>query len=401
MDQLINKRIVVGITGGIAAYKAAELVRRLNEAGAKVRVVMTPAATRFITPLTLQALSGQPVHVELLDASEESAMGHIALARWADAVVVAPASADFMAKLAHGLAGDLLSTLCLASRAPLLVAPAMNSVMWENPATQVNGRLLRERGVRLLGPADGGQACGETGPGRMLEPPAIAAAVAQLFSTGVLQGKTVLVTAGPTREAIDPVRFISNRSSGKMGYAIAQAAQEAGARVILVSGPTALATPARVERVTVESAGEMYAAVVARVAEADIFIGAAAVADYTTAVVPHKIKKAESRMSLELERTADIVATVARLSPRPFTVAFAAETEALREHAQEKLHAKNLDMVAANWVGRPGLGFDSDDNALTVLWRDGGVDWPAAGKTALARQLISLIAERYHAQHTS
>jgi len=281
------------------------------------------------------------------------------------------------------------------------LAPAMNSVMWENPATQANGRLLRERGVRLLGPADGGQACGETGPGRMLEPPAIASLVAQLFSTGVLQGKTVLVTAGPTREAIDPVRYISNRSSGKMGYAIAQAAQEAGARVMLVSGPTALATPTRVERVTVESAGEMYAAVVARVAEADIFIGAAAVADYTTVVVPHKIKKTQPRMSLELERTADIVATVASRSPRPFTVAFAAETEALLEHAQEKLLAKNLDMVAANWVGRPGLGFDSDDNALTVLWRDGRVDWPAAGKTALARQLISLIAERYHAQHTS
>lgn len=401
MDQLVNKRIVVGITGGIAAYKAAELVRRLKEAGAEVRVVMTPAATQFITPLTLQALSGQPVHVELLDATEESAMGHIALARWADAVVVAPASADFMAKLAHGLAGDLLSTLCLASRAPLLLAPAMNAAMWENPATQANGRLLRERGVRLLGPADGGQACGETGPGRLLEPPAIAAAIAELFVTGILQGKTVLVTAGPTREAIDPVRFISNRSSGKMGYAVAQAAQEAGARVVLVSGPTALAVPSRVERVAVESAAEMHAAVAARVAEADIFIGAAAVADYTTASAPHKIKKKESRMSLELERTTDIVALVASRSTRPFTVAFAAETEALLEHAQEKLHAKNLDMVAANWVGRPGLGFDSDDNALTVLWRGGSVDWPAAGKPALARQLISLIAERYHAQHPS
>ncbi|MEK7323357.1 MAG: bifunctional phosphopantothenoylcysteine decarboxylase/phosphopantothenate--cysteine ligase CoaBC [Pseudomonadota bacterium] len=401
MDQLINKRIVVGITGGIAAYKGAELVRRLKEAGAEVRVVMTPAATQFITPLTLQALSGQPVHVELLDATEESAMGHITLTRWADAVVVAPASADFMAKLAHGLAGDLLSTLCLASRAPLLLAPAMNSAMWENPATQANSQLLRERGVRLLGPADGGQACGEIGPGRMLEPPAIAAAVAQTFSSGALQGKTLLMTAGPTREAIDPVRFISNRSSGKMGYAVAQAAQEAGARVVLVSGPTALAPPARVERVVVESAAEMHAAVAARVAEADIFIGAAAVADYTTASAPHKIKKKEPRMTLELERTLDIVALVARRSPRPFTVAFAAETEALLEHAQEKLHAKNLDMVVANWVGRPGLGFDSDDNALTVLWRDGGVDWPAAGKIALARQLISLIAERYHAQHTS
>ena len=402
MGHLVNKRIVVGITGGIAAYKAAELVRRLKEAGAEVRVVMTPAATKFITPLTLQALSGRPVHVHLLDASEESAMGHIALARWADAVVVAPATADFMAKLAHGRADDLLSTLCLASRAPLLLAPAMNVVMWEHPATQANARLLRERGLRLLGPAEGGQACGETGPGRMVEPPLIAETVAGLFVSGVLQGKTVLVTAGPTREALDPVRYISNRSSGKMGYAVAEAAMEAGARVLLVSGPTALTPPPpRVECVTVESAAEMHEAVLARLAAVDIFIGAAAVADYTSAAAPQKIKKNDARLALELTRTVDIVATVAAHTPRPYTVAFAAETENLLANAQHKLAAKNLDLVAANWVGRPGLGFDGDDNALTVLWRGGQVEWPAASKRALARQLISLIAERYNAHHSS
>ncbi len=397
MGHLVNKRIVVGITGGIAAYKAAELVRRLKDAGAEVRVVMTPAATEFITPLTLQALSGRPVHVHLLDASEESAMGHIALARWADAVVVAPATADFMAKLAHGRADDLLSTLCLASRAPLLLAPAMNTVMWEHPATQANARLLRERGLRLLGPAEGEQACGETGPGRMVEPPLIAETVAGLFVSGVLQGKTVLVTAGPTREALDPVRYISNRSSGKMGYAVAEAAMEAGARVLLVSGPTALTPPPRVECVTVESAAEMHEAVLARLAAVDIFIGAAAVADYTSAAAPQKIKKNDARVALELTRTLDIVAVVAAHKPRPYTVAFAAETENLLANAQHKLEAKNLDLVAANWVGRPGLGFDGDDNALTVLWRGGQAEWPAASKRALARQLISLIAEQYHA----
>lgn len=402
MEQLVNKRVVVGITGGIAAYKAAELVRRLKEAGAEVRVAMTPAATRFITPLTLQALSGRPVHLELLDAAEENAMGHIALARWADAIVVAPATADSIAKLAHGRADDLLSTLCLASTAPLVLAPAMNQAMWRHPATQANAELLGTRGVRLLGPAAGEQACGEVGPGRMLEPPAIAEAVAALFASGVLQGLRVMITAGPTREAIDPVRYLSNRSSGKMGYALATAAMEAGARVVLVSGPTALPAPARVERVAVESAAEMHAAVTARVAECDLFIGAAAVADYAPAApADHKIKKDAPDLVLALRRTPDIVAAVAAAVPRPYTVAFAAETDALLAHARDKLAAKKVDMVAANWVGRPGLGFDSDDNALTVVWPGGELELPAMAKTALARRLISLIAEHYHAQHPS
>lgn len=399
MQQLLNKRVIVGITGGIAAYKGAELVRRFKEAGADVRVVMTPAATRFITPLTLQALSSRPVHVELLDAAAENAMDHISLARWADAVVVAPATADFMARLAHGRADDLLSTLCLASTAPLLLAPAMNSVMWQHPATQANADLLHRRGVQLVGPAAGEQACGEVGAGRMEEPPAVVAAVAALFATGALQGLRVLITAGPTREMLDPVRYISNRSSGKMGYAAAAAAAEAGAQVVLVSGPTALAAPARVERIQIESASDMHAAVMARAGACDLFIGAAAVADYTVAApAPQKLKKRDGSLALELTRTADIVAAVAALAPRPYTVAFAAETEELLANARLKLAAKGVDLVAANRVG-PGLGFDSDDNALTLVWEGGSVEWPVASKTALARRLISFIAERYHAQH--
>jgi len=401
MERLVNKRVLVGITGGIAAYKGAELVRRLKEAGAEVRVAMTGAATQFITQLTLQALSGRPVHLDLLDPMEEGAMGHITLARWADVIVVAPATADFMAKLAHGRADDLLSTLCLASTAPLLLAPAMNTAMWQHPATQANAELLRRRGVHFIGPAAGEQACGEVGPGRMVEPPAITAAVAGLFMRGELQGLRVMVTAGPTREAIDPVRYISNRSSGKMGYAIAEAAAEAGAHVVLVSGPTALPSPPRVERVSVENAAEMREAVMTRIHNCDIFIGAAAVADYTAAAAAQKIKKHGAHLTLELSRTDDIVAAVAAASPRPYTVAFAAETEDLLARARQKLVAKRLDLVAANWVGQAGMGFDSDDNALTLVWTDGSVEWPLASKTDLARRLISFIAERYHAQHTS
>lgn len=401
MERLVNKRVLVGITGGIAAYKGAELVRRLKEAGAEVRVAMTGAATQFITPLTLQALSGQPVHLDLLDPAEEGAMGHITLARWADVIVVAPATADFMAKLAHGRADDLLSTLCLASTAPLLLAPAMNTAMWQHPATQANAELLRRRGVHFIGPAAGEQACGEVGPGRMVEPPAITAAVAGLFMRGELQGLRVMVTAGPTREAIDPVRYISNRSSGKMGYAVAEAAAEAGAHVVLVSGPTALPSPPRAERVSVENAAEMREAVMTRINACDLFIGAAAVADYTTAAAAQKIKKGGAHLTLELSRTDDIVAAVAAASPRPYTVAFAAETDDLLARARQKLVAKRLDLVAANWVGQAGTGFDSDDNALTLVWADGSVEWPLASKADLARRLISFIAERYHAQHTS
>jgi len=398
MFSLINKRILLGVTGSIAAYKSADLVRRLREAGAEVRVVMTRGATEFITPLTLQALSGEPVRTSLLDADAEAAMGHIELARWADAVVVAPASADFVARLAHGRADDLLAALCLASEAPLVLAPAMNRAMWANAATRDNCALLRERGVRFFGPAQGVQACGETGPGRMLEPPELVERLAALFQTGALAGLSVLVTAGPTREALDPVRYLSNRSSGKMGFAVARAAAEAGARVTLVAGPVALATPPGVERADVESAQEMYDAVMARTADCDVFIAVAAVADYRpTSVADDKIKKNEASISLAMERTPDILAAVARLSPAPFCVGFAAETADLRRYAEDKLLRKGLAMVAANEVGA-GVGFDSDDNALEVLWADGGVSLPRATKQQLGRQLISLIGERYHAK---
>jgi phosphopantothenoylcysteine decarboxylase/phosphopantothenate--cysteine ligase len=398
MFSLINKRILLGVTGSIAAYKSADLVRRLREAGAEVRVVMTKGATEFITPLTLQALSGQPVRTSLLDADAEAAMGHIELARWADAVLVAPASADFLARLAHGRADDLLAALCLASEAPLVVAPAMNRAMWSNAATRDNCELLRGRGVRFFGPAQGVQACGETGPGRMLEPPELVERLAALFQTGALAGLSVLVTAGPTREALDPVRYLSNRSSGKMGFAVARAAAEAGARVTLVAGPVALATPPGVERVDVESAQEMYDAVMARTAGCDVFIAVAAVADYRPATVARdKIKKNEASISLAMERTPDILAAVARLSPSPFCVGFAAETADLHRYAEDKLLRKGLAMVAANEVGA-GVGFDSDDNALEVLWAEGGVSLPRATKQQLGRQLISLIGERYHAK---
>ena len=403
MTGLVNKRVVVGVTGGIAAYKSAELVRRLKEAGAEVRVVMTAAATRFITPLTLQALSGQPVHMQLLDAATENAMSHISLARWADVIVVAPASANSMAKVAQGLADDLLSTLCLASSAPLVLVPAMNHVMWSQSATQANRQVLESRGVRLLGPAEGEQACGESGPGRMVEPSDVVAALVGMFATGALQGTKIIITAGPTREAIDPVRYLSNRSSGKMGYALAEAAAAAGAQVILISGPVDLPCSSRLERMMVESAAEMHALVMKISPDSDIFIAAAAVADYT---VPRpekqKIKKDEEvGFDLHLEPTSDIVASVAALPRRPFIVGFAAETQELERNARAKLESKGLDMVAANWVGRPGQGFESNDNALTVLWRNGGTEFPLASKSRVARQLIEVIAERYHAQYTT
>lgn len=399
MFELSNKRILLGVSGGIAAYKSAELVRRLREAGAEVRVVMTAGATRFITPLTLQALSGRPVRTGLFEVEAEAAMSHIELARWADAVLIAPASANTLARLAQGLADDLLSTLCLATRAPLLAAPAMNQAMWEHPATRANLALLRERGVRILGPASGSQACGEIGPGRMLEPDELVAGLATTFAPGALAGLRVLVTAGPTREAIDPVRFISNRSSGKMGYAVAAAAAEAGARVVLVSGPVALTPPDRVDCIRVETAAEMHAAVLGHIADCDIFIGAAAVADYRPgAPAAQKLKKRSPLLRLDLERTTDILAAVAARHPAPFTVGFAAETERLAEHARTKRMAKSLDMVAANWVNVPGLGFDADDNALTIYWEGGECDLQQASKTQLARALIAQIAARYTAK---
>jgi phosphopantothenoylcysteine decarboxylase/phosphopantothenate--cysteine ligase len=394
MSTLAQKRILLGVTGGIAAYKACELTRRLRDAGAEVRVVMTRSATEFVTPLTFQALSGQKVRTALFDPEAEAGMDHIALARWADAILVAPATADFLARLAHGQADDLLSTLCLASRAPLCVAPAMNQAMWANPATRANVQTLTERGVRLLGPGAGSQACGETGEGRMLEVPELVAGLEAVFATGTLVGLHVLVTAGPTREPLDPVRYLSNRSSGKMGYAVARAAREAGARVTLVTGPTALAVPEGVEAVQVETAHEMLEAVMARTGAADVFVAAAAVADYRAASVQdHKIKKQAEHLSLTLARNPDILATVAALPGGPFTVGFAAETRDLERNARTKLMKKGLDLIAANDVSN-GQGFDVDENALTLLWPGGGTTLERQPKERLARQLVTVIAQR-------
>jgi phosphopantothenoylcysteine decarboxylase/phosphopantothenate--cysteine ligase len=396
-----GKRILLGVTGGIAAYKSPDLVRRLREHGAEVQVVMTAAAREFVTATTFQAVSGRPVRTDLWDAAAEAAMGHIELARWAQLVLIAPASADFLARLAAGHADDLLSTLCLATEAPIAVAPAMNRVMWANAATRANVATLLQRNVQVLGPAEGDQACGEVGAGRMLEPLELAdRAGIMLLGGGPLQGRRVLITAGPTRERIDPVRFISNRSSGKMGFAVAQAAREAGAEVVLVSGPVSLPTPAAVRRIDVESAADMLNAVLGEVDRTDIFISTAAVADYRpAAAAEQKIKKTSDRMDLSMERTADVLATVAARPNRPFVVGFAAETESVEQHARAKLLKKNLDMIAANEVGHD-KAFDCEDNQLIVLWRAGRRDLPRASKVTLARQLVALIAESYLAART-
>ena len=397
MPHLVHKQVLLGITGGIAAYKSAELVRRLRDAGATVRVVMTPAACEFITPLTLQALSGQPVHLDLLDPAAEAAMGHIELARWADVVLVAPASADFMARVAAGIADDLLSTLCLATQAPLLFAPAMNQAMWSNAATQQNLKTLASRGVRFAGPAEGAQACGDTGPGRMLEVPDLVSAAIGVFAGGPLTGVRVMLTAGPTREAIDPVRYISNSSSGKMGFALAAAAAEAGANVTLVAGPVSLPTPAGVSRIDVVTAAEMHTAVMTRVADCDVFIGCAAVADYRAAdIAPQKIKKTGETLALHLVRNPDIIAAVAAHRPRPFTVGFAAETNDLLVHARQKLERKGLDLVIANDVSRSDIGFGSDHNEVQVVSITGESAPLAGTKRAVARALIADISHRLH-----
>ena len=400
MSRLPNRRIVLGVAGGIAAYKAADLVRRLRDRDFEVRVVMTAGAREFVAPLTFQAVSSHPVHCDLLDEQAEAGMGHIELARWADLVLVAPATANVLARLAHGFADDLLTTLCLATEAPVVLAPAMNRQMWQAGATRANVLTLLDRGVEMLGPAQGGQACGETGPGRMLEPAQIAARVAARFRGGALDGVGVLVTAGPTREALDPVRFLTNHSSGKMGYAVARAAAAAGARVSLVSGPTALPAPPGVERIDVTSAGEMHAEVMARAAGCDVFIAAAAVADHRPAHrAEQKIKKGDGPAAIELVRTPDILAAVAAMDGGPFTVGFAAETESVQAHARDKLERKGLDMIAANRVGLPNRGFASECNALSVLWPGGGRELDLAPKAELARRLIDLVAERYRAKH--
>jgi phosphopantothenoylcysteine decarboxylase/phosphopantothenate--cysteine ligase len=390
------------VCGGIAAYKAAELVRLLRKQGCDVRVVMTDAAQHFITPLTLQALSGHPVHTQLLDAEQENAMGHINLARWADLLLVAPASADTIAKFSHGLAGDLVSALYLAATCPTYIAPAMNQAMWHKAVTQQNVQRLRQHGAVVLGPDEGEQACGESGLGRMSEPADICRRLFAPPSPALLQGKTVLISAGPTREALDPVRYISNRSSGKMGYALAQAALSAGAAVILVSGPVALPKPENVTLLQVESAAQMYAAVLRQAERCDIYIGAAAVADYRpAAAAARKIKKHDVAMTITLEKNPDILVAVANSAKRPFTVGFAAETQDLEHYAQDKLRRKNLDMIAANLVGQANGGFDSDLNALHVSWPGGQKNFPETSKRQLAEQLIELIAERLHEKSTA
>ncbi len=394
-----EQNIILGVTGGIAAYKAPELVRRLRERGAAVQVVMTDSARQFVTETSLQAVSGQPVRQNLWDKEAEAAMGHIELARWADLVLIAPATAEFMARLAAGAAPDLLTTLCLASKAPIVLAPAMNHVMWAKPAVQANRALLEERGVRLLGPEDGDQACGETGVGRMMQPDDIATAI-QPVASGLLLGKTVMVTAGPTREAIDPVRYITNRSSGKMAYAIAQAARDAGAKVILISGPVNLDEPSGVKVVSITTAEQMFAATHEHIQGVDIFVAAAAVSDYRPETeAQNKIKKVKPTMQLNLVKSPDTLASVAKMTDGPFTIGFAAETEQLRKYALGKLDSKNLDMIVANKVG-VDRGFDSDVNTVEVYWRGGEQSFPTAAKAELAEDLIRLIADRYDVAET-
>lgn len=398
MISLSNKHILLGVSGSIAAYKSAELVRRLKDAGADVRVVLTAGGAEFVTPLTFQALSGNPVHTELLNTEAEAAMGHIELARWADAIIVAPASANFIARLAQGRADDLLNAICLATNSTVAIAPAMNQQMWANDATQENLQQLKQRDVLQFGPAEGDQACGDVGLGRMLEAEQLAQLTTNIFETGSLTGRTVLITAGPTQEAIDPVRFLSNRSSGKMGYAIAQAAVEAGANVILVSGPTALHTPPRVKRIDIRTAQQMLDTVMEHASNSDIFISTAAVADYRpTNIAEQKIKKSEDTLALDLQRNPDILSEVAALKNAPFTVGFAAETENLEQHAQDKLKRKGLNMIAANQVGDE-LAFESDENALLVMTKDDKHQLTTNTKTVLGRQLIELIAEHTRGQ---
>lgn len=398
MTHLAQKKIILGITGGIAAYKSAELTRRLKEQGADVRVVMTPSAKEFITPLTFQALSGNPVSDSLLDRDAEAAMGHIELARWADLILIAPASADFLARLSHGFANDLLSTLCLATSAPIAVAPAMNQLMWQNKATQANCHTLKQRGILLLGPNSGDQACGETGLGRMMEPDQLVSATIPLLKsndlqTGPLHGKKVVITAGPTREALDPIRFISNHSSGKMGFALARAAIAAGAQTIIIAGPVHQETPDGAERINTVTAKGMYQASLEHAPDADIFIATAAVADYRPLQrADQKIKKSAEQISIELTRNPDIIAAVAALSEKPFTVGFAAETNDLISYAKGKLQNKKLDLIVANDVARSDIGFNSDQNAVTVISADKHQNLTQANKDQIAEQLIEIIA---------
>lgn len=404
MDRTINNRILVGICGGIAAYKSAELVRQLRKQGCEVRVVMTQAAMQFISPLTFQALSGNPVATELLDSEQENAMGHINLARWADKVVIAPATANSIAKFSHGLADDLLSTLYLAANCPVYIAPAMNQGMWNKAVTQENIQRLLKHGVQLIGPEAGDQACGETGYGRMTEAREICSALLKDHAgSDILKGVNVLISAGPTREPLDPVRYITNRSSGKMGYALAEAALNAGANVTLVSGPVELPAPQNINIIAVETAAQMHHAVISHAGNNSIYIGAAAVADYSPATLSaEKIKKQATESLITLQKTKDILADVANLTDRPnFVVGFAAETDDLERYAKDKLKQKNLDMIAANWVGKDQGGFDKNENALQVYWHSGTQSLEMTDKKHLATQLISLIVERINEKNTA
>lgn len=397
MSLLQGKKILLGVTAGIAAYKAPELVRRLKEHGADVRVVVTQGAKAFVTPLSLQAVSGYAVSDDLLDPQAELGMGHIELAKWADLVLIAPATADFMAKMAHGLANDLLSTLCLATAAPIAIAPAMNQQMWHNAATQANLTTLMERNVLIFGPGQGEQACGDVGLGRMLDVPELVEHTTACFAEPMLAGQHWLITAGPTREAIDPVRYISNHSSGKMGFALAQAAQQLGAQVTLITGPVNLATPTGCNRINVESAEQMQQQALALAPNSTVFIACAAVADYRVAqVAEQKIKKTDNndQLTLQLVKNPDIVASVAALENKPFTVGFAAETQQVEHYAKDKLARKNLDMIAANDVSNTKIGFNSEQNALTVFTANSSTNIALASKQQVAQQLVQLIAQQ-------
>ncbi|MDC0172861.1 bifunctional phosphopantothenoylcysteine decarboxylase/phosphopantothenate--cysteine ligase CoaBC [Gammaproteobacteria bacterium] len=400
MYSLSNKRIIVGVTGGIAAYKSAEIVRRLQDRGAEVRVVMTPGAEEFLRPLTMQALSGHPVHVGLLDEKAEAGMGHIELARWADLLLIAPASADFMATMMHGKADSLLAAVYLATPALVAVAPAMNQGMWQHPANLDNVEKLAQRGVTIIGPDSGIQACGDTGPGRMEQPETIIDQASTMFTNGLLQGKKVVITAGPTREALDPVRYISNHSSGKMGYALATAAVDAGADVVLISGPVDLSIPERCQHIPVISANDMLLAALESAKKADVFIATAAVADYrAVSIAEDKIKSGDEVLTISLEKNPDIVNTVASTNESLFVVGFAAESTNVESYAKEKLKTKALNAIIANDISRPDIGFNSDENEVSWIDADSTISFSKRSKAQLGRDLIAQIACKYNDQN--
>ena len=400
MCSLSNKRIIVGVTGGIAAYKSAEIVRRLQDRGADVRVVMTPGAEEFIRPLTMQALSGHPVHCGLLDEKAEAGMGHIELARWADLLLIAPATADFIATMVHGRADNLLAAIYLATSALVAVAPAMNQGMWRHPASLDNVEKLNQRGVTIIGPDSGIQACGDTGPGRMEQPDTIINQASDMFTSKSLQGKKVVITAGPTREALDPVRYISNHSSGKMGYALATAALDAGADVVLISGPVNLSIPERCQYLSVISANDMLLASLEYAKKADIFIATAAVADYrAVSIAENKIKSDSDVLTINFEKNPDIVSTVATANESLFVVGFAAESTDVENYAKGKLKTKGLNAIIANDISRSDIGFNSDDNEVSWIDTDSSIAFSKRSKTQLSRDLIAQIAHKYNDQH--